>query len=133
MLAIGIFADGTYGGVSGWIVGGVDQMKAQVIGAGTAMAWAFACGSLLFFILKVTFGLRVSELVEYEGVDIHLHGSPCYPAQSELTSQIGTADVEETVHRDMAILEESMAKDASREKIYSDKLGRWIYAKPRGK
>ncbi|MBT7591963.1 MAG: ammonium transporter, partial [Candidatus Scalindua sp.] len=63
--------------------------------------------------------------------DIHLHGSPCYPAQHELTSQIGSVDVEETVHRDMAILEESMAKDASREQIYSDKLGRWIYAKPK--
>jgi Amt family ammonium transporter len=70
-------------------------------------------------------------LVEYEGVDIHLHGSPCYPAQDELTSSIGTLDVEETVHRDMAILEESMIKDASRQKIYSDKLGRWIYAKPK--
>ena len=85
----------------------------------------------MFGILKVTFGLRVSELVEYEGVDIHLHGSPCYPAQAELTSQLGNVDVQETVHRDMALLEESMEKDASREKIYSDKLGRWIYAKPR--
>jgi Amt family ammonium transporter len=38
---------------------------------------------------------------------------------------------EESTQREMAILEESLARDASREKIYSDKLGRWIYAKPR--
>jgi Amt family ammonium transporter len=130
MLAIGIFADGTYGGVSGCITGSIGQLQAQTIGALTAIGWAFACGAFLFGILKATFGLRVSELVEYEGVDIHLHGSPCYPAQDELTSQLGDIQVEETVHRDMAILEESMAKDASRQKIYSDKLGRWIYAKP---
>ncbi len=68
--------------------------------------------------------------VEYEGIDIHLHGSPCYPAQAELTSSIGSVEQEEIVHRDIAVLEESMAKDASREKIYSDKLGRWILAKP---
>ncbi len=130
MLAIGIFADGTYGGVSGCITGSCEQLKAQFIGAIAAMAWALACGSLLFFILKVTMGLRVSELVEYEGVDVHLHGSPCYPAQAELTSQLGTIDKEEHV-RDIAVLEDSMAKDANREKIYSDKLGRWILAKPK--
>ncbi len=130
MLAIGIFADGTYGGVSGCITGSCEQLKAQAIGTLAAMAWAGACGSLLFFILKITMGLRVSELVEYEGVDVHLHGSPCYPAQQELTSQLGNVEQEEIVHRDVALLEESMAKDASREKIYSDKLGRWILAKP---
>ena len=88
------------------------------------------CGAFVFGILKLTFGLRVSELVEYEGVDIHLRGSPCYPAQDELTSQLGSQEVGETVHRDMAILEESMVKNTSRQKIYSDKLGKWIYAKP---
>jgi len=36
---------------------------------------------------------------------------------------------EEVTQREMAILEESLARDASREKIYSEKLGRWIYAK----
>ena len=76
-------------------------------------------------------GLRVSELVEYEGVDVHLHGSPCYPAQAEITAQVGPEFEDDTRERDVAILEESLARDASREKIYSDKLGRWIYAKPK--
>ncbi len=133
MLAIGIFADGTYGGISGCITGSCDQLKAQAIGAIAAMAWAGACGSLLFFILKITMGLRVSELVEYEGVDIHLHGSTCYPAQAELTSQLGPVEVHDERDRDTAVLEESMVKDSEREKIYSEKLGRWILAKPRKK
>jgi Amt family ammonium transporter len=131
MLALGIFADGTYGGVSGLITGSGGQLLAQFIGVVAAMAWAIGMGALMFYVLKVTMGLRVSELVEYEGVDVHLHGSPCYPAQAELTAQLGPEVVEEEVHRETAILEESLARDSSREKIYSDKLGRWIYAKPK--
>lgn len=87
----------------------------------------------MFSVLKVTMGLRVSELVEYEGVDVHLHGSPCYPAQAEVTAQIGPEVEEAHVQREMALLEEALARDARRERIYSDKLGRWIYAKPKEK
>jgi Amt family ammonium transporter len=35
------------------------------------------------------------------------------------------------VQRETALLEEALARDASRERIYSEKLGRWIYAKPK--
>jgi Amt family ammonium transporter len=131
MLALGIFADGTYGGVNGLITGSGGQLVAQAIGMAAAMAWALGLGAIMFYVLKVTMGLRVSELVEYEGVDIHLHGSPCYPVQAETTSQVGPVIEEDPRQRDTAILEESLARDASREKIYSDKLGRWIYAKPK--
>lgn len=129
MLALGIFADGTYGGVNGLITGSGAQLLAQAIGVAVAMGWALGIGSILFFVLKVTMGLRVSELIEHEGVDIHLHGSPCYPAQEEITSQVGPVIEQEIETRETALLEESLAKDASREKIYSEKLGRWIYAK----
>jgi Amt family ammonium transporter len=129
MLALGIFADGTYGGVSGLITGSGGQLLAQFIGVLAAMAWALGLGAIMFYILKATMGLRVSELVEYEGVDVHLHGSPCYPAQAELTAQLGPEIEEIATQKETAILEESLARDASREKIYSDKLGRWIYAK----
>jgi Amt family ammonium transporter len=33
--------------------------------------------------------------------------------------------------RETALLEEALARDARREKIYSEKLGRWIYAEPK--
>jgi len=133
MLALGIFAGGTYGGVSGLITGSGGQLLAQFIGVIAAMAWAIGLGALMFYVLKVTMGLRVSELVEYEGVDVHLHGSPCYPVQAEITTQVGPEVEDDERQRDVAILEESLVRDASREKIYSDKLGRWICAKPKEK
>ena len=132
MLALGIFADGTYGGVKGLIAGSGAQLLVQFIAVIVAMAWGLGVGGIMFFILKRTIGLRVSELVEYEGVDIHLHGSPCYPSQEEVTtSQLGTEIEEMEIEKDLAYLEESFAKDANREKIYSEKLGKWIYAKPK--
>ncbi len=129
MLALGIFADGTYAGVNGLITGSGWQLLVQFIGVVVAMAWALGLGALMFYVLKITMGIRVSELVEYEGVDVHLHGSPCYPVQTEVTTQLGPEVEEAAAQRDL--LEESLARDARREKIYSEKLGRWIYAKPK--
>ncbi len=130
-LALGIFADGTYGGVNGLITGSGAQLLAQFIGIITAMAWALGVGGLLFYIMKRTIGLRVSELAEFEGVDIHLHGSPCYPAQHEVTAPIGNVKEEMEVRQEKALLEEAFEKDARREMIYSAKLGRWIHANPK--
>ncbi len=128
-LALGIFADGTYGGVRGLIVGSGGQLLVQFIGVVCAVAWALLVGGLVFYILKKTIGLRVSELVEYEGVDIHLHGSPCYPSQEEMTSQLGSQQEEMEIERQHELLEESFSKSLGRERIYSEKLGKWIYAK----
>jgi Amt family ammonium transporter len=69
-------------------------------------------------------------LVEYEGIDVHLHGSPCYPAQAETTAPLALGAELET-QKETALLEEALARDARREKIYSEKLGRWIYAEPK--
>lgn len=133
MLAVGIFADGTYGGVKGLIAGSGSQLLAQFIGVIIAVAWALVVGGIVFFILKRTIGLRVTELVEFEGVDVHLHGSHCYPKQDELTAPIGGLEVEKEVRKEKALLEESFEKDARREMIYSKKLGRWIHAHPKDK
>ncbi|MCR4320088.1 MAG: ammonium transporter [Candidatus Brocadiaceae bacterium] len=131
MLAIGIFADGTYGGVSGLITGSGWQLLAQAIGTGVAMAWAFAWGAAIFFTLKRTIGIRVSELVESDGVDTHIHGSPCYPVEQDfLAPMVGESMIDLKQEREqMSLLEEAMSRDAGREKIYSDKLGRWVYAR----
>lgn len=131
MLAVGIFADGTYGGVSGLITGSGWQLLAQVIGTVVAMAWAFAWGAAIFFILKFTIGIRVSELVESDGVDTHIHGSPCYPVEQDfIAPMIGESMIDLKQEREqLSLLEEAMSRDAEREKIYSDKLGRWVYAR----
>jgi Amt family ammonium transporter len=79
LLAVGIFADGTYG-VSGLIVGDTSQIIAQVINAVVVLVWSFATGYLLFWLLKQTMGLRVSRDEEVKGLDITEHGMEAYPA-----------------------------------------------------
>jgi Amt family ammonium transporter len=79
LLAVGIFADGTYGGVSGLIVGDTGQMAAQLIDAATVAVWAFGTGYILFALLKHTVGLRVSKEEELTGLDMGEHGYSAYP------------------------------------------------------
>jgi ammonium transporter, Amt family len=79
LLAVGIFADGTYGGVSGLIVGNTSQMIAQLIDMATVAVWAFGTGYILFALLKHTVGLRASREEELAGMDISEHGYSAYP------------------------------------------------------
>ncbi|MCC7211692.1 MAG: ammonium transporter [Candidatus Brocadia sp.] len=130
MLAVGFFADGTYGGVSGLITGSGWQLLAQFIGTVVALAWAFAWGCGVFYIIRYHMGVRVSDLVEFEGIDIHVHGSPCYPVEEGLVSISGEVveEQKEIDREQLTILEKAISNDATREKIYSEKLGRWVYA-----
>ncbi|MFQ6072748.1 MAG: ammonium transporter [Methanosarcinales archaeon] len=79
LLAVGIFADGTYGGVSGLLYGNSTQFIAQVISVVVNFAWAFGLGLILFTILKYTIGIRVSPEEELQGLDIGEHGISAYP------------------------------------------------------
>jgi Amt family ammonium transporter len=60
---------------SGWLTdGNAGQMVKQFIDVGAVFAYS-AIGSLIILaILKYTIGIRVSEDVEVEGLDINLHG-----------------------------------------------------------
>jgi Amt family ammonium transporter len=79
LLAVGIFADGTYGGVSGLIVGNTSQIVAQAIDLVVVALWAFGTGYILFAVIKRIVGLRVSAEEELEGLDIGEHGYSAYP------------------------------------------------------
>jgi Amt family ammonium transporter len=79
LLAVGIFADGTYGGVSGLIVGNTGQIIAQAVDAVVVIAWAFGTGYIMFAIIKALVGLRVSPEEELEGLDLGEHGYSAYP------------------------------------------------------
>ncbi|MBI2556873.1 MAG: ammonium transporter, partial [Planctomycetes bacterium] len=59
LLSVGIFSDGTYGGVKGVIVGSYWQLLAQFIACVTLIAWCFTVSFAFFFVLKRTLGLRV--------------------------------------------------------------------------
>ena len=131
MLAVGIFADGTYQAVTGLIMGSGWQLLAQFIGTVVAMGWAFAWGATIFYTLRATMGIRVSALVKSDGIDTHIHGSPCYPVEQEIFAALtGAAAIDLKQEKEqISLLEEALSKDRGREKIYSDKLGRWVYAR----
>jgi len=78
ILAVGIFADGTYGDVSGLIVGNTSQIIAQIISAVVLIAYALIAGFAMFAIIKATIGLRASMEEEETGLDIPEHGISCY-------------------------------------------------------
>ncbi|WPL16429.1 Ammonia transporter [Thiorhodovibrio winogradskyi] len=52
---------------------------AQFIGLFSILAWVFASSLLVWFLIKLAMGLRVSEEEEYEGVDIGECGLEAYP------------------------------------------------------
>jgi Amt family ammonium transporter len=50
----------------------------QLIGTLSVSAFAFIASFILFYILKVTIGVRVDAQEEHEGLDVAEHGSPAY-------------------------------------------------------
>ncbi|MDH5353766.1 MAG: ammonium transporter [Gammaproteobacteria bacterium] len=51
----------------------------QLIGAATIFVWVFGVSLAVWFAIKLTMGIRVSEEEEYEGVDIAECGMEAYP------------------------------------------------------
>jgi ammonium transporter, Amt family len=78
LIAVGIFADGSYLGVKGLITGSGWQLLAQLIGCVTLIVWTLGVGFLIFFLLDKTIGLRVPIKEEIAGIDAYEHGMSCY-------------------------------------------------------
>lgn len=78
LLALGIFADGTYGDVSGALYGNFGQLIAQIISSIVVVAWSLGAGFAIFYLLKKTMGLRVPESDELKGLDTTEHGIEAY-------------------------------------------------------
>src|SRR3989338_7751301 len=55
------------------------SLGAQLLGIGSIFAWVFVCSLIVWSIIKLVIGLRVSEEEEYEGVDIAECGMEAYP------------------------------------------------------
>jgi Amt family ammonium transporter len=87
LLAVGIFADGTYGvytteapHVIGLLYGGGwEQFIAQGIGVAVCFGWAFGLGMLTFKLMDRFMKIRVSPQDELKGLDISEHGTNAYP------------------------------------------------------
>ncbi|MFO7696352.1 MAG: ammonium transporter [Anaerolineae bacterium] len=82
LLAVGIFADGSYGGVSGLIAGNYGQLVAQLIAMATVILWAGGTGLVMFSLIKKSIGLRASVEEERLGLDITEHGVEAYAADA---------------------------------------------------
>ncbi|MCJ7589848.1 MAG: ammonium transporter [Woeseiaceae bacterium] len=55
------------------------SLPSQLMGIACIFGWVFATSFVVWFILKKTVGIRVSEEEEYEGVDISECGLEAYP------------------------------------------------------
>jgi len=88
VIAVGLFADGTYGqglnGVAGGVRGlfygaGVAQLTAEIIGMVVCIAFTFTAFHVLFKLVGYLIGNRVSVAVELEGLDMAEVGVLAYP------------------------------------------------------
>ncbi|MES9828575.1 MAG: ammonium transporter [Candidatus Thiodiazotropha sp.] len=55
------------------------SIGAQLLGLGVIFAWTFGASLVVWLILKIVMGIRVSEEEEYEGVDLGECGLEAYP------------------------------------------------------
>jgi len=73
-LLTGVFAVEQYGGTAGAFYGNVQQFINQCIGVVTVFVYDAVVSLILLKIVDLVIGLRVSEEVEREGLDLALHG-----------------------------------------------------------
>ena len=80
-LALGIFADNKVSNaVAAFdVTGGMAQFLIQLKGVAAVGAFTFVASLIVFYALKFTLGIRVSEEEEREGLDICEHGNEAYP------------------------------------------------------
>jgi Amt family ammonium transporter len=94
LLAVGLFADGTYpvagwngvaGPVKGLFYGDVGQLGAQMVDIVVGFLWAWGMAWIIFSLAKRFVKVRVSPEVELEGTDLGEFGQVCYPDFVQVT------------------------------------------------
>jgi Amt family ammonium transporter len=93
VIAVGLFADGTYGSgwngvdgaVKGLFYGDASQLVAQLVGVATLLVWAFGVGYAFFRVQNRIQPIRVSEAEELAGLDEPLMGALGYPEFATVT------------------------------------------------
>jgi Amt family ammonium transporter len=73
-LLTGVFAVEQYGGTAGVLEGNVAQFFNQCIGVATVFVYDAVVSLIILFVIKIFVGLRVTEDIEREGLDLALHG-----------------------------------------------------------
>jgi Amt family ammonium transporter len=70
----GVFALKDIGGASGALEGNVGQIWTQIEGVAVTLAWSGIVTLVILIVVNMLIGVRVSQAVEVEGLDINLHG-----------------------------------------------------------
>ena len=101
-IAVGLFATDTAPGFASagiseglFYGGGVDQLIKQLGGMGVTILWTAVTIFIVFFVIKKTVGLRVSEEEEIAGLDSTEHGLPSAYAGFSIMDTSNTMSVNE--------------------------------------
>ena len=86
LIALGLFADGTYGTgwngqpgeVTGLFYGDAGQFFAQLISVVVNFSWAFGATMIIFGAYKLFTSMRVDPAAEIQGLDVPEFGVPGY-------------------------------------------------------
>jgi ammonium transporter, Amt family len=70
----GVFALEAIGGKPGLLEGNAGQVLTQIWGITATIAWCAIATFVILIIVNILVGVRVSQAVEVEGLDINLHG-----------------------------------------------------------
>jgi Amt family ammonium transporter len=85
-----------------WYTGSAHQLLVQGLGVAAAFAAVFSVSFILFYVIKKTYGLRVTETEERHGLDIVEHGMWGYPEQFMPVPGLEYRPAEVAVHRERA-------------------------------
>ena len=80
-IMVGVVANPDIGGAAGLLYGNSDQLVAQTLSVIVTMAYSGIATLALLMIVKSIMGLRVDPAIEYQGLDIALHGETVVPAE----------------------------------------------------
>jgi Amt family ammonium transporter len=70
----GVFAVEAIGGAKGALEGNVGQIWTQIEGIAATLVWSGLATFVILIVVNIITGVRVSQPVEVEGLDINLHG-----------------------------------------------------------
>ena len=73
-LLTGVFAVEQYGGTAGVLEGNIAQFFNQCIGVGIVFGYDAVASLVILIVVRIFVGLRVTEEIEREGLDLALHG-----------------------------------------------------------
>ena len=70
----GVFAAEAIGGKAGLLEGNAGQVLTQIWGIAATIGWCAIATFVILIVVNILVGVRVSQAVEVEGLDINLHG-----------------------------------------------------------